>query len=116
MVRLAEKFGAQAEQQDAAEPSPEIKVDEVQRLSDVRAAKSTRVEVRVQIDDATPERLAELKTLLARHPGGCAASLTLVQSGTAETRIALKSARVAPDDDLMAAVDRLFGSKVCQVR
>ncbi len=116
MVRLAEKFGAQAEQQEGAEPSPEIKVDEVQRLAEVRAAKSTRVELRVQIEAATAEKLAELKLLLAKHPGPCTASLTLVQSGTAETRIALKSSRVAPDDDLMAAVDRLFGGKVCQVR
>src|SRR2546422_672414 len=37
MVRLAEKFGAEAQQQDV-EPSPEIKVDEVSRLADVRAA------------------------------------------------------------------------------
>ena len=116
MVRLAEKFGQEAQQAEGAEPSPEIKVDEVQRLADVRAAKSTRVDLRVAVDAATPEKLTELKALLGKHPGACATSLTLVQSGTAETRIALKSTRVAPDDDLMAAVDRLFGTKVCQVR
>jgi DNA polymerase-3 subunit alpha len=115
MVRLAEKFGQEA-QESSAEPSPEIKVDEVQRLADVRAAKSSRVELRVAIEQATPERLAELKALLAKHPGGCIAALTLIQPGTAETRIALKTTKVAPDDDLLAAVDRLFGAKVCQVR
>ena len=118
MVRLAEKFGqaADAAQEASAEPSPEIKVDDVQRLADVRAARSSRVELRVAVEQATPARLAELKALLAKHPGGCAAALTLVQPGTAETRIALKSLKVAPDDDLLAAVDRLFGTKVCQVR
>ena len=118
MVRLAEKFGqaAEAAQESSAEPSPEIKVDEVQRLADVRAARSSRVELRVAIEQATPERLAELKALLAKHPGGCVAALTLIQPGTAETRIALKTTKVAPDDDLLAAVDRLFGAKVCQVR
>jgi len=28
----------------------------------------------------------------------------------------LKGTRVAPSDDLLAAVDRLFGSKVAQIR
>ena len=65
---------------------------------------------------ATPERLGELKSLLDKHPGACNASLVLVQPGTAETRIALRSTRIAPDDDLFAAIDRLFGQKVCQVR
>src|SRR5207248_9867641 len=37
MVRLAEKFGAEANA-EPSEPSPEIKVDEVSRLADVRAA------------------------------------------------------------------------------
>ena len=112
---MAEKFGQEA-QDTAAEPSPEIKVDEVQRLADVRAARSSRVELRVAVELATPEKLAELKALLAKHPGGCSTALTLVQPGTAETRIALKSLKIAPDDELLAAVDRLFGSKVCQVK
>jgi hypothetical protein len=30
--------------------------------------------------------------------------------------VALKSTRVSPDDDLLAAIDRLFGGKVAQVR
>jgi len=117
VVRIAEKFGAEAAQQEAAsEPTPEIKVDEVSRLSEVRAAKATRVELKMPIEAATPERLTELKSLLGKHAGTCSASLVLVQSGTAETRIALKAMRIAPDDDLFAAVDRLFGQKVCQVR
>src|SRR5437764_410744 len=44
LVRLAEKFGAEAQQDPSAEPTPEIKVDEVSRLAEVRAAKATRVE------------------------------------------------------------------------
>jgi DNA polymerase-3 subunit alpha len=115
MVRLAEKFGADASA-EPAEPAPEIKVDEVSRLADVRAAKATRVEMKLAADAATPERLSELKALLVKHPGPCTASVVLVQPGTAETRIALKGTKVSADDDLFAAVDRLFGTKVCQVR
>ena len=99
-----------------AEPSPEIKVDEVSRLSEVRAAKATRVEFKLAAESATPQRLVELKSLLVKHPGPCAASLIVVQPGTAETRIALKGTKVSADDDLFAAIDRLFGTKVCQVR
>ncbi|HYZ89543.1 MAG TPA: OB-fold nucleic acid binding domain-containing protein, partial [Myxococcales bacterium] len=115
-VRLAEKFGAEAQQDPSAEPTPEIKVDEVSRLAEVRALKATRVELKMPAEVATPERLGELKLLLDKHPGACSASLVLIQPGTAETRIALRSTRIAPDDDLFAAIDRLFGQKVCQVR
>ncbi|MFL5372004.1 MAG: DNA polymerase III subunit alpha, partial [Myxococcales bacterium] len=109
MVRLAEKFGADASA-EPAEPAPEIKVDEVSRLADVRAAKATRVEMKLAADAATPERLSELKALLVKHPGPCAASVVLVQPGTAETRIALKGTKISADDDLFAAIDRLFGA------
>ena len=116
MVRMAEKFGAEAQQQDNSEPSPEIKVDEVSRLADVRAAKATRVELKLSAEQATSEKLAELKSLFGKYPGSCSASLSIVVPGAAETKIALKALRVAPSDDLLAAVDRLFGGKVAQVR
>ncbi|HEY2030391.1 MAG TPA: DNA polymerase III subunit alpha [Myxococcales bacterium] len=115
MVRMAEKFGAEAQQQEAAEPSPEIKVDDVQRLADVRAAKATRVELKLQAEQATSEKLGELKALFVKYPGQCTAALSIVVPGTAETRISLKT-RVAPSDDLLAAIDRLFAGKVAQVR
>jgi DNA polymerase-3 subunit alpha len=115
MVRLAEKFGAEAQQQDA-EPSPEIKVDEVSRLGDVRAAKATRIELKLSAEQATSEKLAELKTLLGKFPGSCTTSLRIVLPGASETKIALRALKVAPSDDLLAAVDRLFGTKVAQVR
>jgi DNA polymerase-3 subunit alpha len=115
MVRMAEKFGAEAQQQEASEPSPEIKVDDVQRLADVRAAKATRVELKLQADQATSEKMAELKALFGKYPGQCTAALSIVVPGTAETRISLKT-RVAPSDDLLAAIDRLFAAKVAQVR
>jgi DNA polymerase-3 subunit alpha len=115
-VRMAEKFGAEANQQDDAEPSPEIRVDEVTRLADVRAARATRVELKLSAEQATQEKLAELKALLGKYPGSCSAGLVIVLPGTAETRIALKGTRIRPDDELLAAVDRLFGGKVAQVR
>jgi DNA polymerase-3 subunit alpha len=116
IVRMAEKFGAEAQQQDNSEPSPEIKVDEVSRLADVRAAKATRIELKLSAEQATSEKLAELKTLFGRYPGSCSTSLSIVLPGSAETKIALKGTRVAPSDDLLAAVDRLFGARVAQVR
>ena len=88
----------------------------MQRLADVRAAKATRVELKLSAEQATSEKLAELKTLFGKYPGSCTAALSIVLPGTAETRIALKNTRVRPDDELLAAVDRLFGAKVAQVR
>src|SRR6266478_6051080 len=116
LVRLAEKFGAEAQQQDTSEPSPEIKVDEVSRLADVRAAKATRIELKLSAEAASSKKIAELKSLFGKFPGSCSTSLSIVVPGAAETKIALKGTRVAPSDDLLAAVDRLFGGKVAQVR
>jgi DNA polymerase III subunit alpha len=80
------------------------------------AAKATSVELKLSAEQATSERLAELKALLGKYPGSCSASLSIVVPGAAETKISLKATRVAPSDDLLAAVDRLFGGKVAQVR
>jgi hypothetical protein len=88
----------------------------VSRLADVRAAKATRVELKLSADQATAEKMSELKALFGKYPGSCSASLSIVVPGTSETKIALKGTRVAPSDDLLAAVDRLFGGKVAQVR
>jgi len=96
MVRMAEKFGAEAQQQDNSEPSPEIKVDEVSGLADVRAAKATRVELKLSAEQATSDKLTELKSLFGKYPGSCSASLSIVVPGSAETKIALKGTRVAP--------------------
>ena len=82
----------------------------------MRAAKATRIELKLSAEQATSDRLAELKTLFGKFPGSCTASLSIVLPGAAETKIALKGTRVAPTDDLLAAVDRLFGSKVAQIR
>ena len=113
-VRLAEKFGA--DQNDDSPPQPEIRVDEVMKLSDVRAQKSTKVEFKLNADAATREKLADLKALMVKHPGNCQAALLLVQPGVAETRVSVKFSKVAPDDELLAAVDRLFGENVSAVR
>jgi len=86
------------------------------KLADVRAAKATRVELRLSAEQATQDKLAELKALFVKHPGSCSAALSITLPGTAETRISLKGTRVAPSDDLLAAVERLFGGKVAQVR
>ena len=57
-----------------------------------------------------------MKALFGKYPGSCGISLSIVLPGEAETRISLKGTRVAPTDDLLAAVDRLFRAKVAQVR
>src|SRR5256714_15466055 len=100
LVRLAEKFGAEAQQDPSAEPTPEIKVDEVSRLAEVRAAKATRVELKIPAEAATPQRLGGVKALLDKHPGSCSASLVVVQPGTAETRVAPRPGRIAPGGEL----------------
>ena len=85
------------------------------KLSDVRAASATLVTVTVGPEALTVERAAKLAQLLEAHPGACRAYLKVRSEGRWETVIRMGEARVHPADELLAAVDHLFGGRVTAV-
>jgi DNA polymerase-3 subunit alpha len=107
--------GAGAEEGES-KPTPEIQIEEVVPLSQVRADKSTRLEVRIEADKCDDDRLKKLTALLKAHPGNCLPYVYVTLPGQSETRLGIKGFKVAPADDLMASIDRLFGGRAVSVR
>jgi len=92
-----------------APPKAEVQIDEVLPLAQVRAEKSSRVEIRFDTGTCDDDKLKKLATLLKANPGNCAPFVYLTIPGATETRLVLRGTKVAPADDMLAAIDRLFG-------
>jgi len=92
-----------------------VRVASVERLADVRARESTLVTVTVEPEALTAERAARLTALFEAHPGDCSAYVKVREAGKWEAVIRVKGARVHPGDELLAAVDHLFGGRVTGV-
>lgn len=83
-------------------------------LSEMRQQKTSRVDIHLNADSLTSDQIDELKTILANATrGACQPVLRLKISQRSETVIALPDAwAVAPTDDLLTRLERLFGDRV----
>jgi DNA polymerase-3 subunit alpha len=91
---------------DEENPKVVLTATEIEPLTAVRNQKTTEVLFRIDADALTGERATSLKALLARFPGGTAASVRAVIPGESETSITVPS-KVQPADDLLEAARRL---------
>jgi DNA polymerase-3 subunit alpha len=91
---------------DEENPKAGLTAIEIEPLSSVRDQKTSEVLFRIDADALSAERAAGLKALVARFPGGCAATVRAVIPRESETTIALP-AKVQPADDLLEAARRL---------
>jgi DNA polymerase-3 subunit alpha len=96
--------------------SPEWKMilDGAAPLSQLREQKSSRVEIHLNADFLTTDMVDELKTILANATrGNCTAVLRLKIPQRSETVVALPDAwDVAPTEELLTRLERLFGDRV----
>jgi DNA polymerase-3 subunit alpha len=93
-------------ERDADNPRAEITASDVQPLSAVRGQKTSEVALRIDADRLTAERAAGLRSLLGRHPGGCAVTVRAVIPQETETTIAVPL-KVQPADELLESARRL---------
>jgi DNA polymerase-3 subunit alpha len=95
-------------------PEWKMLLEAAQPLGELRTQKTSRVDIHLNADSITPDQIAELKTILANATrGGCQAYLRLVIPQRSETVIALPEAwAVAPTDELLTRLERLFGDRV----
>ncbi len=91
---------------DEENPRAEITALDIQLLSQIRAQKTCEVVFRIDADALAPELLSALGSLVARHPGGCAATLRAVIPSETETTVRLR-ARISPADELLEGARRL---------
>jgi DNA polymerase-3 subunit alpha len=100
---------------EAGDP-PKILVRQVLELDRAEEKLATRLDVRVHIDEATPDRLRALRDLLEKNRGECAVMVRLVIPGESETLLALNgTSGVRAHATLLADVDGLFGRRVTEL-
>ncbi len=100
---------------EAGDP-PKILVREVLELARAEEKLSTRLQVTVRDDEATPDRLRALRDLLEKNRGDCEVVVRLVVPGESETLLSLNGApAVRANAALLADVDGLFGRCVTEL-
>lgn len=99
---------------NAESPEWKMLLEKVDPLSAMREAKSTRVTIDLNADVITIDMVDELKTILANATrGNCTAIVRLKIPRRSETMITLPEAwSVAPTEDLLTRLERLFGDRV----
>jgi len=96
--------------------TPKILVREVIALDRAEERLSSQLCVRLVADEATPDRMTALRSVLERQPGDCGVALHVVIPGESETVLRLSNpAGVRPDATLCRDVDALFGRGVTEI-
>ena len=95
------------------EESAKILASEVVPLAEASEKMTRRVHFRCASSDLDPRRLTAFKDLLKRHRGSCEAWLHVSNPPHTETVIALpKDCRVAANERIVSAAEKLFGYSV----
>jgi DNA polymerase-3 subunit alpha len=95
-------------------PVAKLRVREVKLLREAREKKTSRVHFRVQADQLSADVLRELKTILGRFRGNCAAYLHIrIPDRDAETVLKLPQ-NVTSSEQMEQEVDGLFRARVTE--
>ena len=94
-----------------------LRFNDAKLLTAVRAEKSTTLDVRLNAETLTNDNLITFKRLILEHPGSCRTLLRLRIPQRSETVIDLgDDHKVAPNEELLARIDQLFGDRVAVLR
>ncbi len=104
----------QINNRDEENPVAELIVDEVQSLKEVREKRVKRLELRLHVDMATDERLMKLAELAKKFAGATPIAVSVLMPGEAEALIGNTALKVQVSDELLEAVNRLFGARVAE--
>jgi DNA polymerase-3 subunit alpha len=95
---------------------PRVLVRDAFELEDAGSNLAARVRIRVAASEASRDRMLALRSLIEAHAGDCGVVLHLLIPGESETIVALGGGRgVEPSDELILAVNGLFGRPVVEV-
>jgi DNA polymerase-3 subunit alpha len=104
----------QISQRDEDTPVAELIVEEIQSLKSVREKRTKRLELRVPADLMTEDRLQRLMEIARKYEGATPVAVSLLFTNEAEVLIGNSSLKVQVNDELLLAVERLFGMKVVE--
>jgi DNA polymerase-3 subunit alpha len=99
---------------NAESPEWKMLLESATPLSELRQQKTSRVDIHLNADQLTRDQIDELKTILANATrGACQAVLRLKIPQRSETVITLPDAwAIAPTEDFLTRIERLFGDRV----
>jgi DNA polymerase-3 subunit alpha len=92
-----------------------ILVESVQEIAALREQRTQKVLLKIQLEQLTPERMFKLKQIVSDHSGPCTMELEVVSPRYASQIVFGDRFGVRADDDLMLALERLFGEKVARL-
>ncbi|MEO8703966.1 MAG: DNA polymerase III subunit alpha, partial [Kofleriaceae bacterium] len=106
--------GAVKNEGNAEAPEWKMLLESAAPLSELRQQKTSRVDIHLNSDQATPDQIDELKTILANAVrGNCQAIIRLKIPMRSETLVLLPDAwDLSPTEDLLTRLERLFGDRV----
>ncbi len=98
------------------EKEPTLLVDSVEPLAAAVLRATRGVTVRLQSERVVRGALGQLRQVLQDCPGTCLVDLLIQLPEGDEVLLALEDFRVAPDDQMLARLERLFGDSVAELR
>ena len=104
----------QISQRDEDTPVAELIVEEIQSLKTVREKRTKRLELRVPADLMTEDRLQRLMEIARKYEGATPVAVSLLFTNEAEVLIGNSALKVQVNDELLLAVEKLFGMKVVE--
>jgi DNA polymerase-3 subunit alpha len=106
--------GAVKNEGNSEAPEWKMLLESAAPLSELRQAKTTRVDIHLNADQMTHDQIDELKTILANATrGNCRAVIRLKIPRRSETFVFLPDAwDLSPTEDLLTRLERLFGDRV----
>jgi DNA polymerase-3 subunit alpha len=105
----------QINNRDEESSTSELICEEIQSLKEVREKRTKRLELRLEASLVTEERLQRLTELARKHAGATPLAVSILFPGEAEAIIGSTALKVQVSDELLLAVNRLFGGKVAEL-
>ncbi len=100
---------------ESAQPEAKILLEEATMLGEALIERTKSITVRLVVDTLDRAKLDSLRTMLEQHPGPCPVSLELCSTGAWRVDLADTGLFVDPTDALLTSLERLFGTKVCEL-
>ena len=92
-------------------------LDNAVPLAELRREKTSRIEIRLDAGNVTEDQIRSMRQILSNARGTCDAIVRLAIPGRSETVIPLgDNYKIAPTDELLLSLERLFGERVTTLR
>ena len=105
----------QINDREAESPSCELIVEEIQSLKEVREKRVKRLELRLLAGMVSDDKLQKLSEIAKKYAGATPVAVAVVMPGEAEALVGNTSLKVSVTDELLEAVNRLFGAHVAEL-